>query len=504
MNRRPPGKVFPAFLALWLVLVQLLALSVPLPAQAQQSTAGSGIKTICPNPGQCFATKEAKDNWAKANQCQFLEDVCDKTPASQDNKGAKPEDQGFWSKLWSDVSGALQYGYEFGKGLFTGLISQVTDIIDLISDPVAVAKGLVELGKAFYNDPKGTLTALAELLGQEAVDTITKATECGAYDLGKVIGSYVSPAVALKLAAKLGKFTGKIADAVKATKLDLGCASFIAGTSIHTPQGLSAIERITTGVMVESRDDTKWADNTQQVSSTFGRTAPSYRQLQTELETLSLTDEHPLWVQGKGWTHAKDVVQDDILAALKGDVLVRANTVIAKPVQVYNFSVSNTPNYFVGEAGVWAHNAKKCDLGKVTNPGAVGGELSGPRKPIPPKSDAETIRGLTREHESADTLVKNGYKVEQNPNVVGAKKPDYKINGEVFDAYAPSTGNVRNISSVVGKKVADGQASNVVVNLADSTVTSAALQVQLINYPIAGLKQIIIIDKSGQSILIKL
>mgnify|MGYP000205632094 FL=1 len=257
--------------------------------------------------------------------------------------------------------------------MFTGLISQITDIIDLISDPVAVAQGLITLGKAFYDDPKGTLAALAELLGQEAVDTITKATQCGAYDLGKVIGSYVSPAVALKLAAKLGKFSGKIADAVKATKLDLGCASFIAGTSIHTPQGMSAIERITTGGLVESRDETKWHDKAQQVSNTFGRTAPGYRQLQTEFEVLSLTDEHPLWVQGKGWTQAKNVVQDDVLAALKGDVLVRANTVVAKPVQVYNFSVSNTPNYFVGEAGVWAHNAK-CTL---TRPNDIKNEKYG-------------------------------------------------------------------------------------------------------------------------------
>jgi Pretoxin HINT domain len=358
-------KRFIAFLAaLYLLLSLITPWANAQPASPAPGGGSGGIKTICPNPGVCFKNKEAKDNWAKDNKCQFLEDVCEKTPANQDDKGSKPEDAGFWSGLWNNVAGAVKYGYEFGKGLFTGLKEQVTDIIDLISDPLAVAEGLVTLGKAFYDDPKGTLAALAELLGQEAVDTITKATACGAYDLGKVIGTYVSPAVALKLAAKLAKFTGKIADAVKATKLDLGCASFIAGTPIHTPQGMSLIERITAGSLVDSRDESRWNDKPQAVSSTFGRTAPSFRQLQTELETLSLTDEHPLWVQGKGWTQAKDVVPDDILATLKGDVLVRTNTVVAKAVQVYNFSVANTPNYFVGEAGVWAHNAKgaKCNL----------------------------------------------------------------------------------------------------------------------------------------------
>jgi Contact-dependent growth inhibition CdiA C-terminal domain/Pretoxin HINT domain len=498
---------YKSLIALLTAFCLLLSLITPWanaqPASPAPGGGSGGIKTICPNPGVCFKNKEAKDNWAKDNKCQFLEDVCEKTPANQDDKGSKPEDAGFWSGLWNNVAGAVKYGYEFGKGLFTGLKEQVTDIIDLISDPLAVAEGLVTLGKAFYDDPKGTLAALAELLGQEAVDTITKATACGAYDLGKVIGTYVSPAVALKLAAKLAKFTGKIADAVKATKLDLGCASFIAGTPIHTPQGMSLIERITAGSLVDSRDESRWNDKPQAVSSTFGRTAPSFRQLQTELETLSLTDEHPLWVQGKGWTQAKDVVPDDILATLKGDVLVRTNTVVAKAVQVYNFSVANTPNYFVGEAGVWAHNAKKCELGQIKSPGAGGGELTGKPTKIPPNETPENIRGLTRENESADILAKSGYKVEQNPKVDGSKNPDYRINGEIFDNYAPSTGNVRNIADVVKGKVDSGQANNIVVNLADSPTTSAALQVQLANYPIPGLQQIIIIDKSGQSILIK-
>jgi hypothetical protein len=293
----------------------------------------------------------------KTNGPQFLEDVCEKTPASEDDKGAKPEDSGFWSGLWNSVAGAVKYGYEFSKGLFAGLKGQISDIIDLISDPVEVAKGLVALGKAFYDDPKGTMAALGELLGQEAVDTIAKATQCGAYDLGKVIGSYVSPAVALKLAAKLGKFTGKIADAVKATKVDLGCASFAAGTLVQTPTGLTAIDALNTDDWVASRDEHLWSDADQRVTSTFGRVAPSYRELQTEHEAFNITDEHPLWVQGKGWTLAKDVIPGSALASLYGDVVVIRNTVVDKPLRVYNFSVENTPNYFVGSSGVWVHNA---------------------------------------------------------------------------------------------------------------------------------------------------
>lgn len=342
------------------LLVLLLLTQVLAPAWAQQSTPGVVTK-ICPDPGTCFESKEVRQKWAKDHNCQFLEDVCEKTPASEDNKGAKPEDQGFWSGLWDKVSGAVQYGYEFSKGLFNGLKGQITDVIDLISNPVEVAAGLVTLGKAFYDDPKGTLAALGQLLGQEAVDTITKATQCGAYDLGNVIGSYVSPAVALKLAIKLGKFTGKIADAVKATKADLGCASFAGGTPVHVGEAWVPIEEVRQGTQVHARDETRWSDAPQRVTGTFGRVAPSHRELITELESFRLTDEHPLWVQGKGWTPAKEVVEGDVLAAREGDQLVRSNAAVPLPLAVHNFSVANTPNYFVGVAGLWAHNASsKC------------------------------------------------------------------------------------------------------------------------------------------------
>jgi hypothetical protein len=131
-------------------------------------------------------------------------------------------------------------------------------------------------------------------------------------------------------------------------------------------------------------------------------------------------------------------------------------------------------------------------------PEAAGrGSLSGEPTEIPPGSDAETSRSLARENESANSLAKNGYSVEQNPKVPGLKRPDYKIDGEIFDCYSPSTDKVRNIASSIDDKVQSGQAQNVVVNLKDSSVTSEMLNTQISNYPIDGLKRLIIIDKDG-------
>jgi hypothetical protein len=164
---------------------------------------------ICPDPGVCFADKAAKDAWAKKNSCQFLEDVCSKEGAL-DNKGAPVEDQGFWGDLWSGIKGGLQYGYQFVKGIVAGLKDQVMGIVDLLRNFDEVIGGLIQLGKSFYNDPKGTAVKLAEVLGQEVVDTITRASQCGPYDLGKVIGQNVSPVLVAKLAIKITKFSGDI------------------------------------------------------------------------------------------------------------------------------------------------------------------------------------------------------------------------------------------------------------------------------------------------------
>ena len=346
----------------WLLVLVLVGLMPGRAALGAQPAGGVSVATkVCPDPGVCFANADARKAWADKNQCYFLEDVCEKTPASEDNKGAKPADQGFWSSLWSDVSGALQYGYEFGKGLFAGMKGQITDLIDLISNPGEVVAGLVELGKAFYDEPKATLQALAQLLGEEAVQTIARATQCGAYDLGNVIGSHVSPAVALKLATRLGKYGGNVAAAVNGVKTDLGCASFAGGTLVLLPDGTVPIEDVDQDDKVLSRHDRLWTEEPQTVERTFGRVAPRHRELKTEFETFRLTDEHPLWVQGKGWTPAEDVTDEDVLASLSGDVLVLSNTAVQAPLRVYNFSVATTPSYFVGQSGLWAHNAK-CTL----------------------------------------------------------------------------------------------------------------------------------------------
>ncbi|MGK7905373.1 MAG: hypothetical protein AB4352_29005 [Hormoscilla sp.] len=110
--------------------------------------------------------------------------------------------------------------------------------------------------------------------------------------------------------------------------------------------------------------------------------------------------------------------------------------------------------------------------------GEPGGVPSGTPTRIEPKDDAETTRGTMRENETAGFLASIGYNVEQRPSVTGRKKPDYKIEGRIFDCYAPITDKAYNIADLIREKVERGQADRIVLNLDDSEVDIEELRQQ--------------------------
>lgn len=116
-----------------------------------------------------------------------------------------------------------------------------------------------------------------------------------------------------------------------------------------------------------------------------------------------------------------------------------------------------------------------------------------PTKRNPKDQAASSVRGYGRENESAQTLARNGYDVEQNPVVDGPKRPDYRIEGEIFDNYAPSTPRPRNIWKEVVRKVDEEQTERVVLNLDDSPVDLDALTAQFAAWPIEGLQEVLVV-----------
>jgi hypothetical protein len=106
-----------------------------------------------------------------------------------------------------------------------------------------------------------------------------------------------------------------------------------------------------------------------------------------------------------------------------------------------------------------------------------------------------TDRGLRRENETADVLARHGYDVEQNPpGKPNRKNPDYKIEGEYFDCYAPRTDNIDNIRKRLSKKVAEEQAERLVINLEDTSCTMDEIADMLDRKPIRNLKEILVVS----------
>lgn len=116
------------------------------------------------------------------------------------------------------------------------------------------------------------------------------------------------------------------------------------------------------------------------------------------------------------------------------------------------------------------------------------------------RDDEATQRARRLENEAAATLAQAGYDVEQNPSVPGAKNPDYKIEGKVFDCVAPTSANPYSIWSNVKKnKIDKGQTERVVINIdaPDAQVDVNALRKQFQDHPMPGLKEVKVIGAGG-------
>ena len=95
-------------------------------------------------------------------------------------------------------------------------------------------------------------------------------------------------------------------------------------------------------------------------------------------EEVVTTDNHPFYVQGRGFIEAGRLLVGDKLVSVNGENLfVEEHNIelTEEPVEVYNFNVDDAHTYFVGENAVWVHNAEckprqpKSDLiDKVDNP----------------------------------------------------------------------------------------------------------------------------------------
>ncbi|MEM1060433.1 MAG: polymorphic toxin-type HINT domain-containing protein, partial [Verrucomicrobiota bacterium] len=158
---------------------------------------------------------------------------------------------------------------------------------------------------------------------------------------------------------------------------------FVAGTLIHTHDGLVAIENIQPGMWVLSRDPSTQELDYKQVVQTFV-THPTrlyhlcYRTREGDggnenSELVSCTGEHPFWVEEK-----QSFVPTEELQIGNTFLLGNETTAVLESIQVeeapigenfttYNFEVADFHTYFVGNKGVWVHNHGKSPCDDVFN-----------------------------------------------------------------------------------------------------------------------------------------
>ena len=142
---------------------------------------------------------------------------------------------------------------------------------------------------------------------------------------------------------------------------------FVAGTLIHTEDGLVPIEEIKPDQRVWAEDPTTGERTLKRVVCLFRNEKYELVHLQVNGENITTTVGHPFFVQGKGWVAAKELVVGDKLELLDGgEAYIDAATTeeLVDPVKVYNFEVEDFHTYFVGTISILVHNLCKGNHGK--------------------------------------------------------------------------------------------------------------------------------------------
>ncbi|MCG6153951.1 polymorphic toxin-type HINT domain-containing protein [Leptospira bandrabouensis] len=135
---------------------------------------------------------------------------------------------------------------------------------------------------------------------------------------------------------------------------------FVAGTKVHTKNGLKNIEDIQVGDVVLSWNETTGEREYKVVTELFLHEINQlYEVKTTKGTTLETTWNHPFWVvDRKEWVEVKDLRVGDVLALADGALveISHIRSYYVEPTKVYNFEVEDNHSYFVGEDGVLVHN----------------------------------------------------------------------------------------------------------------------------------------------------
>ena len=151
-----------------------------------------------------------------------------------------------------------------------------------------------------------------------------------------------------------------------------GCC-FAAGTPVHTDHGDVPVEKVEVGDEVFSRNRETGQLESQPVTALTPPHQDKLIEMRIEGERTPLrpSTSHPFWLKRgdalPAWMPAGQMRLEDSVQSLQGDW---RRVVSISPLQgqetVYNFTVDQNHDYFVGETGFLVHN-QNCDICKIEN-----------------------------------------------------------------------------------------------------------------------------------------
>lgn len=123
------------------------------------------------------------------------------------------------------------------------------------------------------------------------------------------------------------------------------------------------IERLRVGDFVLSQPENTGEQAYRRINDTFVFEDKSifevvYQGEHGRSESLLATPNHPFWVKGVGWTGAEYLEAGHVLELSDGrSARVASVRDTEEKQRVYNFEVDGFHTYYVGNLGVWVHNA---------------------------------------------------------------------------------------------------------------------------------------------------
>jgi len=237
-----------------------------------------------------------------------------------------------------------------------GELSQAVDVADVADESALVTESD---GAALAEVANPAMGAAGGLDGIELADSALAQGDVAGVS-GELVAEGMGPdAIDTSAATEI--------DGVRSVDSPGGC--FVAGTLVHTRNGLRPIEDLRVGDFVLSQPENTGEQAYRRINETFVFKDKSIFEVicQDEhgrSERILATPNHPFWVKGIGWTGAEYLEAGQTVELNDGrDARVTSVRDTGETRQVFNFEVDGFHTYYVGNLGVWVHND---DCGSVS------------------------------------------------------------------------------------------------------------------------------------------